>query len=56
MTRYVDHDRSTRRGSGIDTEDEARFASANFGSGDALKGKALAFLMPRIKDKVPVLA
>ena len=56
VTRYVDHDRSTRRGSGIGTEDEARFASANFGSGDALKGKALAFLMPRIKDKVAVLA
>jgi phage/plasmid-like protein (TIGR03299 family) len=57
VTRYVDHDRSTRRGSaGLATEDEARFASANFGSGDALKGKALAFLMPRIKDKVAVLA
>src|SRR5215831_11681066 len=50
VTRYVDHDRSTRGGNG--GEDEARFTSATFGSGDALKGKAMGLLLPRIKDRV----
>ena len=53
VTRYVDHDRSTRGGA---NEDEARFTSAQFGSGDNLKGKAMGLLMPLIKDRVPVLA
>jgi phage/plasmid-like protein (TIGR03299 family) len=53
ITRYVDHDRSTRNGNG--NEDEARFTSATFGSGQALKGKAMELLLPRIKDKVPAL-
>jgi phage/plasmid-like protein (TIGR03299 family) len=52
VTRYVDHDRGTRGGT---SEDEARFTSATFGSGNALKGKAMELLMPRIKDRVPVL-
>lgn len=49
VTRYVDHDRSTRGG---DDETEARFTSANFGSGNAMKGTAMQLLMPRIKDRV----
>lgn len=51
ITRYVDHDRSTRAG---DNASEARVLSAQFGSGAALKGKAMGLLMPRIKDKVLV--
>jgi phage/plasmid-like protein (TIGR03299 family) len=51
ITRYVDHDRSTRGGSG---EDEARFVSAQFGSGAALKAQAMELLLPRIRDRVPV--
>lgn len=49
ITRYADHDRSTRGGA---SEDESRFTSATFGSGNALKGKAMELLMPRIKDRV----
>jgi phage/plasmid-like protein (TIGR03299 family) len=54
VTRYIDHDRSTRNGNG--NEDAARFESANFGSGNAMKGKAMELLMPRIRELVPVLA
>jgi phage/plasmid-like protein (TIGR03299 family) len=43
ITRYVDHDKATRGG---DSEDEARVLSSQFGSGAALKAKAVAFLMP----------
>jgi hypothetical protein len=50
VTRYVDHDRVIAKG------DEAKFASSQFGSGAAMKGKAMALLMPRIADKVPVAA
>lgn len=53
VTRYADHERSTRGG---DSENAARFESANFGSGEALKQKAMGLLMPLIKDKVPVAA
>lgn len=42
ITRYVDHDKSTRG----DNKDEARVLSANFGSGAQLKAKAVALLMP----------
>jgi phage/plasmid-like protein (TIGR03299 family) len=41
VTRYVDHDRSTRGGG---SETEARFVSAQFGSGATLKEKAVAYL------------
>lgn len=51
VTRYVDHDRSVH-GDG----DEARLASAQFGSGATLKGKAMELLLPRIKDKVLIAA
>lgn len=54
ITRYVDHTRSTR--GGTNGEDEARFASAQFGSGANMKAEAMGILMPRIKDRVPVLA
>lgn len=42
ITRYVDHDKTTRG----DNKDEARVLSANFGSGAQLKAKAVALLMP----------
>jgi phage/plasmid-like protein (TIGR03299 family) len=41
VTRYVDHDRSTRGGS---NQDEARFLSAQFGSGAAMKAQAVELL------------
>ena len=51
VTRYVDHDRSVKvNGSGNETV--ARFDSANFGSGDALKSKAVGLLLPLIADKI----
>lgn len=53
ITRYVDHDRATRKG---DNPAEAQFASTQFGSGNQLKGKALGLLMPLVKDKVLVAA
>jgi len=55
VTRYVDHDRSTRSGRTND-ESESRFASANFGSGDSLKGEAMQILLPRVKHLVRVAA
>lgn len=41
ITRYVDHDRSTRGG---ENETEARFVSAQFGAGAAMKQKAVMVL------------
>lgn len=41
VTRYVDHERSSRGG---DDKGEARFVSAQFGSGAALKAKAVTYL------------
>lgn len=52
ITRYCDHDRSVKTGSV--GEQTARFQSAQFGSGDSLKGKAMGLLLPLIKDKVLV--
>lgn len=49
ITRYVDHERSSRNG---DNADSARFASAQFGSGAALKAKAWDLLLPRVKDLI----
>ena len=46
ITRYVDHDKTVRGG---DTKEEARVLSANFGSGAALKSKAVALLLPDFK-------
>ena len=53
VTRYADHDRSVQKGD--QSESVARFSSAQFGTGDAIKGKAMGLLMPMIKDRVPVL-
>lgn len=47
ITRYVDHDRTSGA-------DEKQFLSSQFGSGAALKGKAMELLLPRIADKVAV--
>lgn len=55
ITRYTDHERSTRGGNAV-SELEARFNSATFGSGNAMKGEAMGLLLPRIKDKVAVAA
>jgi len=54
ITRYADHDRSVK--SGDTTESVARFASSQFGTGDALKGKAMNLLLPLVRDKVLVAA
>lgn len=48
VTRYVDHDRISINGD----NGEKQFLSANFGSGDALKGRAMELLMPRVKDLI----
>ena len=55
VTRYADHDRSVRGDSDM-SEDQKRFLSSQFGSGDAFKGRAMAFLLPRVRDKVLVPA
>lgn len=52
ITRYVDHDRSARG----ENENEARFASAQFGTGNVVKAQAMQLLLPRIKDKVLLAA
>jgi len=54
ITRYADHERSVRANGG--DVDVARFEAAQFGTGDAIKGKALNLLMPLIADRVPVAA
>ena len=54
ITRYADHDRSVQKGDQAETV--ARFSSAQFGTGDQLKGKAMGLLLPMVKDRVPVLA
>jgi phage/plasmid-like protein (TIGR03299 family) len=54
ITRYADHDRSVKTGD--QTEEKARFASAQFGTGDNFKGKALEMLLPLVKDRVLIAA
>jgi phage/plasmid-like protein (TIGR03299 family) len=54
ITRYADHDRSVKS-AGL-PESIARFSSAQFGSGDQMKGKAMELLMPLIKDRVTIAA
>jgi hypothetical protein len=53
VTRYVDHERTTRGGA---SEDEARVLSSQYGSGSAFKSKALALLFPLVQDKVLIPA
>ena len=48
LTRYVDHDRVSINGDG----GEKQFLSANFGSGDQLKTKAMGLLLPRVRDLI----
>lgn len=48
ITRYVDHERISVNGDG----GEKQFLTANFGSGDQMKNKALGLIMPRIKDLI----
>lgn len=55
VTRYVDHTRSVRTDGGARDENAARFDAATFGSGDALKGKALNLLVPMLPDRSKVL-
>jgi phage/plasmid-like protein (TIGR03299 family) len=45
VTRYVDHDRTVRN---APNETVGRFDSGTFGSGDAMKGKAMALLLPMV--------
>lgn len=52
ITRYVDHDRIGNNGD----NGEKQFLSANFGSGDAMKGQAVGLLMPLIRDKIAAYA
>lgn len=47
ITRYVDHDRTTR-GNGVSAE-EKQFTSAQFGSGAALKSKAVELLLAKME-------
>jgi phage/plasmid-like protein (TIGR03299 family) len=54
VTRYADHDRSVQKGAQLETV--ARFNSAQFGTGDQLKGKAMTLLLPMVKDRVLVAA
>jgi len=54
VTRYADHDRSVQKGD--QSETVARFSSAQFGTGDAIKGKAMGLLLPLVKDKVLIAA
>jgi len=49
VTRYVDHNRSSRNG---DSPTSARFDSALFGSGANMKAQAVGLLMPLVKDKI----
>lgn len=58
VTRYVDHDRTVRN---APDETVGRFDSGTFGSGDAMKGKAMALLLPLVdpslfRDKVLIPA
>ena len=58
VTRYVDHDRSVRNAA---NETVGRFDSGTFGSGDAMKGKAMELLLPLVdpslfRDKVLIPA
>jgi phage/plasmid-like protein (TIGR03299 family) len=55
VTRYVDHDRGTRSGDNL-SENEARFLSAQFGSGAAMKQQAWNLLAPLVKPLVAVAA
>jgi phage/plasmid-like protein (TIGR03299 family) len=48
ITRWVDHDRTSENGDG----GQKQLISAQFGSGAAIKERAVALLLPMIKDRV----
>jgi hypothetical protein len=48
ITRWVDHDRISENGDG----GEKQFTSAQFGSGSAVKERAVSLLLPLIRDKI----
>ena len=48
VTRYVDHSRTVRTDGGARDVDAARFDAGTFGSGDAMKGKAMGLLLPML--------
>jgi phage/plasmid-like protein (TIGR03299 family) len=48
ITRWVDHDRTSENGDG----GQKQLISAQFGSGAAVKERAVALLLPMIKDRV----
>lgn len=52
VTRYVDHDRSTR-GNGVSAE-EKQFTSAQFGSGASMKSKAVELLLAKMEAQFGV--
>lgn len=56
VTRYVDHGRSVRTDGGERDAVAARFDAGTFGSGDALKGKAMGLLLPMLPERVKQFA
>jgi phage/plasmid-like protein (TIGR03299 family) len=55
VTNFADHARGVRNTSAV-SEVEARFTSANFGTGADLKGTAVNLLLPLIRDRVAIAA
>jgi phage/plasmid-like protein (TIGR03299 family) len=55
VTNYADHKRGVRNTAGV-SETEARFVSANFGTGADLKRDAWQLLAPLVKDRVAIAA
>jgi len=55
VTNYADHARGVRNTTGV-SEAEARFTSANFGTGAELKATAWQLLAPLVKGRVAVAA
>lgn len=56
VTRYVDHSRSVRTDGGDRDAVAARFDAGTFGSGDALKGRAMGLLLPMLPAAVKQFA
>jgi phage/plasmid-like protein (TIGR03299 family) len=56
VTRYVDHDRTVRTDGGARDQVAARFDAGTFGSGDAMKGKAMALLLPMLPQRTLQIA
>lgn len=56
VTRYVDHDRSVRTDGGARDVTAARFDAGTFGSGDALKGKAMGLILPMLPARLKQFA